>query len=224
MADPLHSVAELVAALEAHHGTPEPLERRGALGWILWENAGYLIDDERRAVAYEALREATGLTAAGIRRLTKRQLRAIAEKGGMMPDGRVDKLRKIAALVEDEFDGDLEAVLDLPLAKARRALKRFPGIGDPGADKILLFTETHARPALESNGLRVLVRVGLVGEGKSYAATYRAAMEEMEADADRGCAWLIRAFQVLRRHGQAPCKNKDPHCDACPLADGCPRH
>jgi hypothetical protein len=54
-------------------------------------------------------------------------------------------------------------------SEARRALQKFPGIGAPGADKILLFTKTHALPALDSNGLRVLVRLGLAKEAKSYS-------------------------------------------------------
>ena len=37
-------------------------------------------------------------------------------------------------------------------------LKRFPGIGDPGADKILLCSRGAATLAPESNALRVLLR------------------------------------------------------------------
>ena len=44
--------------------------------------------------------------------------------------------------------------------KARRALKRFPGIADPGADKLLLFAGVTPYLALDSNGLRVLLRLG----------------------------------------------------------------
>jgi hypothetical protein len=40
----------------------------------------------------------------------------------------------------------LQGVLKKPLPQARKALKVFPGIGDPAADKILLFT--HAYPVM----------------------------------------------------------------------------
>jgi hypothetical protein len=50
-------------------------------------------------------------------------------------------------------------------------------VGEPGAEKILLFAGRQALLAPESNGLRVLVRLGLVREEKSYAKTYAASRE-----------------------------------------------
>lgn len=212
--------------LERLHGRPAAPRPKRALDWILWENVAYLVPDTKRAEAYRALERATGLTADGILALPPHELRELAALGGMHPDQRVRKLTAIAETVERDFDGDLEAALELPLPKARAALKRFPGIGDPGADKILLFTKTHARPALESNGLRVLVRLGLVAEAKSYSTTYRAATAVLAPLAPsthaRGCAWLVRAYELLRRHGQELCRNTAPECDACPLAASCP--
>jgi endonuclease-3 len=82
-------------------------------------------------------------------------------------------LHGIARLALDEFEGDLETLRRLPLRQARRALMRFPSIGEPGAEKILLFGRSHAVLGLESNGVRVLTRLGVVPEGKSYGATYR---------------------------------------------------
>ena len=54
---------------------------------------------------------------------------------------------------------------------------RQPCSGDPGAEKILLFSRTHSILALDSNGLRVLRRLGYGEERKSYASTYRSAQE-----------------------------------------------
>lgn len=208
--------------LERLHGKPRrPLPKR-ALDWVLWENVAYLVSDERRAEAWRALEERTGLSADGILALPREALSELAALGGMHPDRRVGKLLAIAERVRDEHEGDLDRALALPLPKARSALKRFPGIAAPGADKILLFTRTAPVPALESNGLRVLVRLGHAREGKSYAATYRAGVEALAPFAERGCAWLIRAFQLLLTHGQALCKNNAPLCDECPLAERCP--
>jgi len=98
----------------------------------------------------------------------------------MLPHQRVEKLRRIAQITLTEFNGYLGPALALPLAKAKKALKKFPGIGDPGAEKILLFSRTHPLPALESNGLRVLVRLGFGEELKNYSATYRAVREAVK--------------------------------------------
>lgn len=212
----------LLDRLEERYGAPpRPLPRR-ALEWVLWENVAYLLADAKRAAAYRAWKERTGLTARGILATPREELLELAALGGMKPEGRVEKLLSIAHLVQDEFDGDLESALALPLTRARRALRRFPGIGAPGADKILLFTGTHPLPALESNGLRALVRLGLAREGASYAATYRSAVGALEPYVDRGCAWLTRAHRLLRTLGQEACKNSAPLCDACPLEDACP--
>ena len=62
------------------------------------------------------------------------------------------------------------------------ALKRSPAIGDPGMTKILLFCRAFPIPALESNGLRVLVRLGYGKEKPNYSATYRLVQEAIEGE------------------------------------------
>jgi hypothetical protein len=75
----------------------------------------------------------------------------------------------------------------------------------------LLFTGTQAIAALDSN----LVRLGLAREAQSCSTTYRAGTAALAPYLGRGVPWLIRAHDLLRRHGE-------PFCDACPLADACP--
>ena len=209
-------------ALEKRYGPPPRPVPRSALEWILWENAAYLVPDEKRAQAFAALKRATGLDPERIAGLPPHELRAWAETGGMNPGGRVEKVLAIAALVRERFGGDLDGALDGPLAKARAALKRFPGIGDPGADKILLFTDRQPSLALESNGLRTLLRLGYGRQEKGYAATYRSVQRALEPAVGRGLPFLRRAHDLLRRHGQELCKNSAPRCEECPLAAGCP--
>jgi endonuclease III len=75
--------------------------------------------------------------------------------------------------------------------------------------------------ALESNGLRVLLRLGYGEEQKDYAASYRSVRTAVEAVAGTDVDQLVRAHHLLRRHGQELCKNKAPRCKECPLAGGC---
>jgi endonuclease-3 len=97
----------------------------------------------------------------------------------------------------------------------------FPSIGDPGAEKILLFSKAHPVMALESNGLRVLCRLGFGREQKNYSATYRSVQAALKGqfkeDADR----LIQAHLLLRKHGQELCRRSEPICEPCPLKKTC---
>ena len=59
----------------------------------------------------------------------------------------------------------------LPVAQMRRALKKFPNIAAPGADRILLFGGMSPVAAVPSNNPHVLVRIQSGPEGKNYGET-----------------------------------------------------
>jgi adenine-specific DNA glycosylase len=94
-------------------------------------------------------------------------------------------------------------------------------LGATGAEKILLLARSHPVLGLDSNGMRVLTRIGMVKEEPSYAATYRNVQSFVSIYADKGFDWLIRAHHLLRQHGQELCKRSRPRCDRCPLNDEC---
>ncbi|MSR60944.1 MAG: hypothetical protein EXS08_00660 [Planctomycetes bacterium] len=219
---PCSSLPRQLDSMEALYGAPEAPPPRGALEWILWENAAYLVPLAQRTACFRALKKRAGRTGAGLLRARREELGELAAAGGMHPEARVEKWLEIATTVAEAFDGELEAVLARPLPKARAALKRFPGIGEPGAEKILLFTGTQALFALESNGLRALLRLGYAAEQKSYSASYRALRTALAPLQTRGTAWLQRAHLLLQRHGQELCKSSAPRCDDCVLQTQCP--
>jgi endonuclease III len=187
---------------------------------VLWENVAYLADDDRRQQAFQTLRKRIGTDPARIISASNEALLEVTGHG-ILADQSAQKLRKCAQIVLEEFDGDLHPVLKLPVPKAKKALQKFPGIGEPGAERILLFSRTHPVLALESNGLRVLLRLGFGEEKKSYATTYRLVQRAAETEVARGYSWLIEAHLLLRRHGQELCKRSQPECAECPLASDC---
>lgn len=214
------SLRRISRSLETHYGTPPKPPVTDPLGMILWENVAYLASDEKRAEAFAALKKRVGLDPAAILDAPPDVLAEVAALGGIHAELRVEKLLRIAAIATDEVD--LDGVLDLSANKARSALKKFPGIGAPGAEKILLFTGTEAVLALESNGLRVLVRLGYGDERSSYAATYRSVREALGDQVGDDCDWLVSVHQLLRQHGMELCKNSRPDCAGCPLQSSCP--
>jgi endonuclease-3 len=211
----------MVERLRAAYGRPKPPPTSDPLELVFWENAAYLLSDERRQKVFELLRERVGFKPGDILAAKPATLLEIAKLGGMRPDVRVQRWLSIAHITLSQFQGDLRSAVRLPLKQAKKALQQFPCIGEPGAEKILLFSKTHAVLGLDSNGLRVLVRVGYGREQKSYSATYHSVREGIASQIWHKCAPLTQAHQLLRQHGMERCKSSAPICRGCPLTDVC---
>ncbi len=215
------SLARVVKVLEKFYGKPAPPTTVDPVELILHENVAYLVNDEKRAAAFAALKRNIGTKPAQILKATEAQLLEITRMGGMVPEIRARRLRQIAELVHWIFKDDLKSVLRKSLPDAKKALKKFPTIGDPGAEKILMLTHSHPVLSLESNGLRVLLRLGFAEEKKSYSTTYRAMQDALRDQLPGRYEALIATHQLLRQHGQELCKRSRPLCDECPLKAEC---
>src|SRR6476619_8106286 len=125
---------KLVAKLKKHYGAPTMPPAHGPFELVMWENACYLLPDDRRAAVFEGLRKQVGLNANAILKADADVLLALATMGGMRPKVRVFRWQEIARITLSHFDGDLDHIIKLPYAQAKKALKQFPNIGDPGAE------------------------------------------------------------------------------------------
>lgn len=229
-------LSQRIDQLVAVYGEPPRPTLKAPWELILWETVAYLADDDRRGHAFALLRQRVGTAPDALLAASDEMLVEIT-RAGIMPEQQAGKLRQAAAIALDEFAGDLDAVRRWPLPRAKRALMQFPGIGEPGAEKILLFSRSAPVLALDSNGLRVLLRLGYGDETKHYAATYRSVQAAVQREMGEGgevgeaaeevaelvdaYAWLIRAYQVLRQHGQELCRRAQPRCEVCPLSTDC---
>jgi endonuclease III len=217
-----NQLSAVLRKLENFYGRPRPPEVTDPLELILFENVAYLADDEKRSAAFTALKKKIGTSAKQILKASPAHLEGITRMGGIVPELRAQRLRQIAELVHHVFNDDLAAELKKPLPQARKSLKRFPTIGDPGAEKILMLTHSYPLLALESNGLRVLLRLGFAEEKKSYSASYRGVQQALSGQLPSTYDGLIAAHQLLRQHGQELCKRTRPLCNAgCPLTADC---
>jgi len=212
---------KLIAKLKKRYGEPALPPARGPFELVMWENACYLLSDQRRAAVFEGLRQQVGMDAASIWKAPGEVLLPLAKMGGMRPETRVFRWREIARIVNSQFAGNLDAILQMPYAQAKRALHQFPNIGQPGAEKILMLCGMSAGLPLESNGLRVLQRVGYGRLQKNYGATYRSIQEALAGQLPRDAASLTRAHLLLRHHGKTICRNNKPLCGECPVAPEC---
>lgn len=216
-------LARHLDALEALHGPPTPPTVTAPFQQLLLEHVAYLADDATRAAAFARLAREVGLSPREILDAPIEDLAAIARAGGgIAATQRAERMQRSAARVLEEWDGDLDAVLALPRADAEKRLRRFESIGPPGAQKILLLAGAQAVLALDSNALRVLLRLGYGQEGKSYATTYRAVQAAAESEVVETVPARRRAHSLLRTHGQTVCRNTAPRCGDCPLVAACP--
>ena len=191
---------------------------------VLWEQVAYLADDAQRLKAYRQLELASGLEPARVAALPEETRLAIARAGGAIGfELRAQRLLDSARRVLEKHGGDLAAALPEDNLKARRLLEAFAMIGAPGADRILLLMGRRDVFALESGGLRTLLRLGLGTPDPRYERAYASTQAALAGRLPEDPAWRVDAHLALRRHGQETCRRSAPACAACPLAQDCPR-
>ncbi|HSS49768.1 MAG TPA: hypothetical protein VLX28_12565 [Thermoanaerobaculia bacterium] len=215
-------LADAVSRLEALYGPPAPPAITDPFEMIVADSASYLVDDDRRARVFARLQEEVGVDPLAILDTPTPVLVAAIREGGMLPEHRAEKLAKAANTALEIGLDTLRKLIRTDAKKAGKLLQKFPSIGEPGADKILLFSRAKRTLGADSNVLRVLVRLGF-GEGdeKNYSRMYRSAAEAVAPQLPEDYPWLIAAHQLLRRHGQEICRRGAPICEACPLTGGC---
>ena len=215
------NLPKIISQLVAHYGKPEPPITTDPFELILFENVAYLVSDERRTDAFKTLQKNAGTKPHEILAASHDNILQATKLGGMHPEQRVSRLKEIALIALNEFGGDLSQAMKLPLPKARQALRKFSGIGEPGAENILLFARAHPVLGLDSNGLRVLLRLGFGEEKKNYTATYKSVQEAIKDQLKDDYDWLIGAHILLRRNGKELCKTNAPLCEKCPVRKSC---
>jgi endonuclease III len=220
---PKTRLARLVQRLRRFHGPPTAPPVRDPYRLLLWEQVGYLADDDSRLAAYRLLEETVGTEPASVLGAPTTTLRAVARRGGSIGvAARAERLRAVAQRVLRDWEGSFDAVLRLPLRDARRELKRHPAIGEAGAERILLLSGAHPILALDSNAVRVLLRLGYGQEDARWDRCYRSAQAAAQDELRETVSVRRGAYLLLRHHGKTLCRRNAPRCHECPLRDDCP--
>lgn len=215
------NLKEVVGRLAKEYGEQKPPPLKHPFDFVLYENVSYLVTDEYRWKAFQNLKRTIGTLPEDILSAAADEFGSVVEMAGSDKKGRVGKLIMAAHIAMREFGGKVSWVLELPQKKAVAALKKFPSIGGPSAEKILLFCGKGEDLPLESNGLRVLVRMGFAAEDENYDRMYRNARGAIADQLIKENSWLVSAHLLLRKHGQTICKTSAPFCSKCVVADVC---
>lgn len=212
-------------ALPALKGKPKAPPPTAPYEMLLHRNCGYPQSEERCDKGFRALKTEIGLAPQKILDAPDATLREVVRPSVMKPELTAFRLKEIAARVLDEFSGDMRAALKRPLPEARKALKKFPTVGDSAADKILLFTRTAPVAAIPANAVHAALR--LFGGNPDWVqakwnAAYRFAQDAVRDAFPENIDAQLRAYLLLKHHAREICKLSHPLCDQCPVASACP--
>lgn len=215
-------IAEVLERLQARYGDVASPAPEAPYALVIFLNCGYPASDERCAKGFAALAAAIGLEPAAILAADDAALAQAMTAGGMIPELRAARLRAIATAVRDLPGGDLRAAFTANPVKAKALIRRFPTLGEPAAERILLFCGLAPEAAAPASCLHVLTRLGLCDEGRDFPATYRAARAAIAAGVEEDFAARRRAYLLLKAHGHDLCRRSAPRCCQCPVNAICP--
>lgn len=232
MAKGVAKLAKILDRLEERYGAQELAGPRNPYEMILFVNCGYPATDESCTKGYGPLKAEVGTKPEQILKAPKTRLAKLTAPGGMFPELRAERLKLIARIANENFGGDLDWALEKllkdektpaekRLKRVKSALKEFPVIGEPGADKILLFADLAPVAAVPSAQTGVPQRILFGREDKNYGKGYRASQEAMNAELSEEFEARRRAYLLLKKHGQEICKRTKPKCEMCPVSGMC---
>ena len=177
------------------HGAQEPSWPVEPYEFIVWWHCGYPPSDAACGKGWQKLNQEVGIGPDQLLRVSQAKLISALRPGGMVPELRAQRLKEVALRMKNEFAGDLRAALNGPISTARKKLKMFPGIADPGADRILLFGNLSPIAAVPS-----LLRHSVI---HTIAFAFRAALNSHED---------VRTIRGNSSYGRDASKQQDSIC------------
>jgi endonuclease-3 len=145
------------------------------------------------------------------------ELEEAIRPGGLAPT-KSKRITYILREIADRNDSfDLSFLEFIPLTEARDWLVALPGVGPKTAACVLLFALGRPVLPVDTHVERVSKRLGLIPANMT-AEKAHTELEESVSPKD------IYAYHMdLIQHGRRTCHARNPACEACPLADKCPR-
>ncbi|HET8924173.1 MAG TPA: hypothetical protein VFN26_14385 [Candidatus Acidoferrum sp.] len=170
MTHPTANLNQVLDSLEKLYGPQKAAGPNDPYEMILYLSCGYPATDASCSKGFDALKREIGLSPKEILAAPKGKLAKLLRLGGIVPELRAEKLKEIARLVRDEYQGDLRTALKKSIQKdnkkpgkgfhaTKKVLQEFPVIGEPGAEKIVLFSKLAPVAAVPSAFVCVPVRL-----------------------------------------------------------------
>lgn len=171
-------------------------------------------NDRNSMRAYRALSKRFRITPSALVSASVDDIKDAIRPGGLY-NVKARRIKEIARIVLEEFDGDLTKVLGLPQEEARKKLRELPGVGDKTADVLLAFCGRGDVIPIDTHLNRVSKRLGLVPLKAGYAEVQEALNRVIPVGK------RLRGHVLLIMLGREYCKARGPRCHECPLVVLC---
>lgn len=224
-------LTQILDVLKDLYGPQKLAGPRDPYEMIVFLNSGYPASDAKCTKGFEALKREIGEQPKKILAVSKAKLAKVMRPNVIIPGLCAERLKGIAGRVSNEFKGDLTAALkqrlreakepEKGLKAAKKVLQEFSVIGEPSAEKILLFSGLVPVAAVPSAFVDVPIRLFRGEPGKNYAADYKTAREILDSGLPRTFDARQQAYLLMKKHGQEICKRTKPKCEVCPLTERC---
>jgi endonuclease III len=208
-----------LAALAKFYGLL-PAPPRDPFILYVWEVLSTHSTPARRDAALAALKRLRALTPDAMWKTSPKKLEEAVLLTGPYLERRIRALRTGVDLFRRS--PSLSAVLRGPMPAARRALKRFPQLGEGGAHRMLLLAADHLVLPVDARVNRVGRRLGYGLGSNDFRKSARSVQRAISLELPPNVDSFRRAFLYLSHHGAATCTEADPHCHVCPLLRDCP--
>lgn len=183
-----------------------PLEM--VVGAILTQNTNW----NNVAVAIDRLKKADILSISSLCSISHAELASLVRPAGYY-NLKAKRLKNLMRMIADEFDSNLQLLLDEDPAYGRRKLLEVNGVGEETADSILLYAGGHPVFVVDAYTHRVFSRHLLLEEESSYQDIQEIFMTSLPSDASLFNEYHALIVRVAKEY----CKKKAPLCELCPL-------
>ncbi len=130
---------------------------------------------------------------------------------------KADKISSFLQYLWENYDGNLQRMLDRQIHDLREELLSIYGIGEETADDIILYAAGKPIFVVDTYTKRILARVGVGPCSGTYKHLQQWLMENLPRDVD-----LFNDYHaLLDQHGSTTCLKNAPDCAGCCLRDIC---
>ena len=126
---------------------------------------------------------------------------------------KASRLQNLFAMIKEQYDGSLDAMMEEETETLRQALLSVKGIGPETADSILLYVAERPVFVVDAYTYRILLRHNLIPDDFNYDEIQEFFMDNLEQDVG-----LFNEFHALLVCvGKEFCKKSVPKCKGCSL-------